>query len=217
MNNRTPASSIEMHAAGDAPFVLTGGADTTALVWDLTQFIKDASQQSKNDQQLEKLWADLMSEDSLTAHRSQWKLIERGEESIDLFSKNVEPSKENSELPSIVKSLIVKMDSPSFSDREEATRGARELGEIAEPLFSDALKESNSAEVRSRIRSIVSEWKSRIETLTPKQHRNVRTILIAEKIGTTSAKAYLKTLTAGDPHAKLTREATRTLERMEKQ
>jgi WD40 repeat protein len=217
MNNRTPASSIEMHITGDAPFVLTGGADTTALVWDLTEFIKDANQQTKSDQQLDKLWTDLISEDSLTAHRSQWKLIERGDDSIELFSKNVEPSKENPELPAIVKSLIAKMDSASFTDREEATRGARELGEIAEPLFSDALKETNSAEVRSRIRAIVADWKSRIETLTPKQQRNVRTILIAEKIGTPSAKAYLKTLTTGDPHARLTREATRTLERLEKQ
>jgi hypothetical protein len=108
--------------------------------------------------------------------------------------------------------LIDDLDSPRFAVREAATRELQKVGELAGPALRAALARSNSLEGPRRLELLLAK----LDGLLPAGEalRGVRAVELLEATGTAAARRLLEQLAGGAPHARLTREARETLERL---
>jgi hypothetical protein len=109
-----------------------------------------------------------------------------------------------------IKTLIDRLDSERFEDRKVAQETLLSLRPHAEPYLQSAMKQTVSAELRLRAeellnapRDIVRENKGEIAA--------IRAVQVLELIGTDSSRAILRKLADGDPAARQTVFARRSL------
>jgi hypothetical protein len=101
-----------------------------------------------------------------------------------------------------------RLDAYAFADREAAARELAALGPGAESHAQRALAASPSPEVRRRLQSALSGWRS-----SPDRLRERRALAALEYAGTPEARRHLTALSAG-ADASLTREAKAALGRL---
>jgi WD40 repeat protein len=209
--------ALALHTSGDRPVLVSGSHDSTALAWNLSSIMEEVrkSTPSLSSEPAARLWTDLGSEDAAAMHRASWVLAAAGEEAIPLLAERLEPVPMDQALGEKIATLVAQMDDDLFSVREQASRQAAELGEPAEPHLLEALKTTNSAEARHRVRRLLVEIASRPLILTADQQRAIRAVQILEQIGGGEARAILKRLAQGQPSARLTQEAKNALTRLE--
>jgi hypothetical protein len=113
--------------------------------------------------------------------------------------------------PARIARCIADFDDDSFEVRERANCGLAEFGDSAEPALRALLRGSPSAESRKRAEKALAAILTR-----PKAEslRALRGIEILEHIGTPEACRLLEELSRGAPEARLTREATASLDRI---
>jgi hypothetical protein len=105
--------------------------------------------------------------------------------------------------------LLAGLDNDSFDERERATTELRRLGDLAGPALRQFLKGSPAPEGRRRAEEILAELD---RALAPREQlRDLRAVEALEWAGAADA---LRTLAAGAPEARLTREAKAALGRL---
>lgn len=110
--------------------------------------------------------------------------------------------------------LIADLDSDDFTVREKAKKQLRQLGERAEPGLREALKGKSPLEARRRIEELIEELQAL--STSPDCLRELHAVEVLEHIGTAEARQMLRTLADGAAHARLTREAKASLQRLDK-
>jgi WD40 repeat protein len=203
---------------GERQVLLSGSQDSTSLVWDLRDIVETlrATTPALADEQPDQLWADLGADDATAMHRASWILTAAGEQAVPLLSQRLEPVPIDHELGDKVAQLVEQMDDDQFASREEATRRAAELGDLAEPFLLEALKTTRSAEARHRVRRLLADIASKPLVVSSDQQRTIRAVQILEQIGGDASLETLRRITAGQPSARLTREAQNALARLER-
>ena len=112
----------------------------------------------------------------------------------------------------VIGRLIARLDSDRFALRERATAELEKIVEEAEPLLRQALTKRPSLELRRRIERLLAPLEARF--LPPERLRACRALLAVELMGTPEARAYLEELARGSAGAWLTRQARRSLARL---
>jgi hypothetical protein len=195
--------------AADGRAVLTGGQDTTILLWDAAGVVGKAVRGALPGRAVEDLWADLAGNDGLRAHQAIWALVAEPRRSMPLL-KTIQavPEPDRRQL----ERWLADLDSEEFAVREEAARELEKLEEAAGPALRACLQGKPSAEVRRRVEQLLERLQEPF--LTGQRLRSVRAVEALEQIGTAAARRVLEALAEGAQGARLTREAKASLGRL---
>ena len=184
--------------------LLTGGRDTTALLWSV---LPESPALPAAWKDTEKLWLDLGGAPE-QAYRIAWALMAHPDRAVEVLTKRLQPDRGASDKE--INELITNLASPKFAQRDPAIRRLKEIGTRALPLLEQALKKAPDLETTRRIEELLRT----VETaLTPEALRDLRGLQILEMIGTPAARDLLMEVAKGDPGAAKTRLAQAALTR----
>ncbi len=200
--------------SADGRLLVSGNADTTALVWDLTgrRSAKEGVNKTLSPKELDALWDDLGSADAARGFRAVRALAVASEQATVSLGRRLRPVVVADEKR--LARLLADLDGEQFEARESAAAELEKLGETALPAYRKALQGRPSAELRRRVQALLEQHEPREEALLPSARlRELRALEILELIGTTEARRVLETLAKGMSEAWLTREANAALSR----
>src|ERR1019366_1654758 len=185
--------------------MLTGGRDTTALLWsilpenpELPAVWKDA----------DALWQQLgHSPDQ--AYRVVWALMSQPQRAVEVVSKRLQP--DSGATDKEIRALIKNLSSAKFDKRDQAITRLKQIGTRSFPALEEAFKNAPDLETTRRIQQLLRT----VETaLTPETLRDLRSLQILEMIATPEARTVLTDIARGDGGAAKTRLAQAALERL---
>jgi WD40 repeat protein len=185
--------------------LLSGSRDTTVLAWDMRPPRAAASVT------LESAWNDLAKRESAESFKSEGRFLAAPVDAVKFLAEQMKPVKALD--PMRVKRLLTDLDSSEFAVREAASKALAGLDEQATPYLEDKLKNAAPLEVRLRVKRILEEHRRR--AIPPEQLRQIRAVMILERIGDSEAKDLLKHWASGPPRARLTMYAAGALKRLQ--
>jgi DNA-binding beta-propeller fold protein YncE len=185
--------------------LLSGSQDTTVLAWDM-QPPRVADSVS-----LESAWNALAAREAGESFRSEGKFLAAPADAVKYFAAKVQPGEALD--PRRVQRWLADLDSDEFAVREAASKALEGLDQQAIPYLEATLKNTNSAEVRGRVKRILERlWGA---ALPLEQLRQLRAVMVLEGIGDGESKNLLKKWAGGPAGALLTMEAAAALKRLE--
>jgi hypothetical protein len=164
---------------------------------------------SKANDEPEKLWQTLASDDGPSVYRLQWALTRDAKSAVELFGPRVKVPPEIM-ARSRFDELIAGLDGKQFAAREASERELTQAG-IRLPVewLKEILQKGPSAEVHARIKRLLA----RRDKPDPSEIRQSRAVQVLELAGTTEAKDLLKKWSTADG-SPLAADAKAALERM---
>ncbi len=187
----------------DGRTLISGGMDTTALVWDLAP-----PEPAMKD--LDHLWSDLADGDASRAYRAVWALT-AAPGAVDFLKAHLKPAS-GAEAKEIHR-LIADLDSDDFEARERASKDLAGTGQAARDGLLDALAGKPSPEAERRIRELLRAMRLHPWPPSDEELREPRAVEVLERGGTAEGRQVLETLAAGG-ESPLTREAKAALARI---
>jgi WD40 repeat protein len=200
--------SLTFHPGGRA--LASGAGDTTVLVWDLTEGMKEAGRLV--DGEVPALWETLAGP-APAATRATWRLVTAPGQALALLKEHVRAA--SAPPPERLDKLITDLESDRFADRQKATRELEDLGELAEPALRVALARKPPLEASRRLERLLARCGPGAVP-AGERLRSLRALMVLEQIGTPEAREMLRILARGAAAARLTREARAALDRLEK-
>jgi hypothetical protein len=192
----------------DSCFFLTGGSDTTALVWDLHAV--ESGPRRLSLAALQALWSDLAGDDAARAYQAIRSLAVAPAQAVPFLRTVLTPAPRGDGRR--IARLVTDLDSDDFATRQKATKELDKLGEAVVPALRRALAAKPPLEVRRRCESLLDKWDP--STPSGDRLRIMRTVEALEKAGTNDACELLRRLAAGGEGALVTREAQAALDRL---
>jgi WD40 repeat protein len=189
--------------------LLTGSADTTAAIWDITTMALqgDLPKLQLSQAQLDEHWRQLSSSVTSDFYPALWKLVAAGDASVPLIARNVRPKPHLD--PAQLKTWLADLDHEQFARRDEAMRGLERLGPAIEAELLGLLKSKFSLEKQRRVEQLLKSIGP-----TPERLRAHRALMVLEQIGSPAAKAALADFAKGEPRDPFTREAGESVKRV---
>ncbi|MSQ93431.1 MAG: DUF1513 domain-containing protein [Gemmataceae bacterium] len=189
----------------DSRRLLSGGRDTTALVWSL---MPASPALPANWKDAEKLWLDLGGSPE-HAYRVVWPLLADPKRAIEVLAKRLEA--DGGATDKEITLLVANLAAPKFAQRDVAIRRLKQIGPRSFPALEQALKKAPDLETARRIQELLKT----VETsLTPETLRDLRGLQILELLATPESRQVLAQVAAGDASAAKTRLAQSALERL---
>jgi hypothetical protein len=108
--------------------------------------------------------------------------------------------------------LVADLGNERFVVRENATKELSRLRELARPALAAELAKGPDLEIRRRIEQLVRALESDV-TPPPERLRELRALVVLEKVASREARQMLQTLADGAAEARLTQEASAALRR----
>ncbi len=189
----------------DGRTLVSGGGDTTLLLWDLW-----APSRTRSGRDREQLWADLASADTAQAYRALCELVAQGDAAVPLLQERLRQATSCDARQ--VSRWIADLDDSHFAVRDRAAANLEGLGPEAEPFLRQALGASPSAEVRRRLQALLDRLKAGI--LPAETRQRVRAVESLEHIRTPQARRALVDIARGTSDARLAREASAAVARI---
>jgi RNA polymerase sigma factor (sigma-70 family) len=199
--------------SSDGRRLISGGWDTTILVWERKALPRPRSAKGVelSPKELDAFWADLADTDASKAFRSIRTLIRAREQAVAFLKDHLRPIPP--EAAEKIAAWIADLDNERFETRSKAEAELEKLEELAEPALRRALrKQPSSLEARRRLEALLQRLEGPItstETL-----RRLRAVEALEHIGSPETRQVLQALTEGAPQALLTRQAKAALKRL---
>jgi hypothetical protein len=183
--------------------LVSAGADTTGLVWNVAGVNSPPAPQTLTARQLADAWDALLSGDGRTAGEAIGRLAQSPAQTVPCLKKSLRPvAKVDTER---VARLIDDLGRPEFKARSQAAAELEKLGELVRPALERALKGEPSLEMRRRLETLLARTK--VEGLKGELLRGFRAVEVLERIGTPEARQVLSVLAEGAPGAVLTEAA----------
>jgi WD40 repeat protein len=198
----------------DGKYLISGGTDTTALTWDLSRLGKSLPGPSARLQpgEFEALWSDLASKDSTRAFTGIRKLCASPDRAVNLLKGRLRPVTPAD--PKRLARLVADLQSDQYERRRQAQSELEGLGDLALPALRKALADDPPLDLRQRLDRLL---KLAGKGALADQLRELRAVEVLELIGDRAARQVLQRLAGGAATARLTREANRATQRLEKQ
>jgi hypothetical protein len=199
--------------SSDGRRLISGGWDTTILVWDMNALPQPQAAKlvELSPKELDAFWADLADADASKAFRSIRTLIRARQQAVSFLKERLRPIAPVA--AEEITAWIADLDNERFETRSKAKAELEKVEELAEPALRRALrKEPSSLEARRRLEALLQRLEGPVtstETL-----RRLRAVEALEHIGSPEARQVLQTLTEGAPQALLTRQAKAALKRL---
>jgi RNA polymerase sigma factor (sigma-70 family) len=193
--------------ASDSRTLISGGGDTTLLVWEVFSSA-GLSPTRLTPQRMETLWSDLAA-DAPKAYEAIAALVAARGKAVTFLKAKLHPAVpcESQRLAR----LIAELDSNEFAVRKRATDELKQLNESVIPELRKALARHPSPEARHRLEEVLSG----LENLPRGDRlRSLRAVETLEHLATSEARHVLQLLTKGAREARLTRDAKASLERL---
>jgi RNA polymerase sigma factor (sigma-70 family) len=191
----------------DGRSLATGLPDGTILLWDIS--IPQTQPSPLPPKELDRLWADLKEADAARAWNAVWRLADSPEAALALVQKRLKPTL--SPQDAALRQWVADLDDDSFQRREEAAKRLSELGHLAGPYLSQALKANPSVEQRRRIEQILKAIAERRSPLSSEMLRELRAVAVLCRIGSAEARQVLADLAKGPEASPLTWQARAAL------
>jgi hypothetical protein len=187
----------------DGRRLISGSADTTLLVWDLTLAAKPAD--------LDTLWADLISDDAFRAYAAIRSLASDPVKSVPFLKNRLRFPPPVT--PEQMAKLIGNLASEDFDVREKASAELSRLHRQAE----DALRQARAGKLEAESLRRVSELLDRLDSALPtgEEFRRLRAVETLEYAGTPAARELLLTVAKDAPEPRVRQDAAASIERME--
>ena len=194
----------------------SGSTDRTILVWDVSRILlgrtSDATEPLSKEQ-FQQLWQQLASEDAAQAYAAIGRLIRGREQTIRFLKQQLASLLESDQLKRI-EELIAQLDAPQYMVRERATRELMQLLAVARPRLEEELQQTLSAEVRFRLRKILSLKAPKPVYSSQQVHQLIRTIQVLKRIDTPESRHLLQLLARRVPDPRVMKEARDALKRL---
>ncbi len=194
----------------DGSKLITGHADTTALVWNVPA--RPESARALDAKERAVAWDGLISTDGAMGWTAVWALADDPGAAAFLRDriKPVEPFPAEE-----FNRLLADLGNDDFATREAATKKLAKAGERAAGQLRAALKTNLSAEQRRRVGTLLAVIQgAEGKPLARERLRTVRAVAALELAGTADARKLLSELASGAGGALTTEEAKRALERL---
>jgi WD40 repeat protein len=176
--------------SADGRYLVSAGADTAALVWDLRVAKRSHLPSGGLKERGQDAWLqDLRSENARQAFQALFRLAEGRDVPAVVLSRL---------LPEIcgdrhrVLEWVTALDAREFARREQASRELQALGGQAEELLQQTLKKPTSAEQRVRVQRLLERLRQ--HPITPQRILGVRTLELLERVGTAEARRVVQTI-----------------------
>jgi WD40 repeat protein len=203
---------VSLVFAPDNRILISGSADTTALVWDAGRFLKKTSTIELKAQNVDQLWKDLGS-DPVKAYQAIGILSAAPKQAVTLVKEKIKPAPRTDEKR--IERLIADLDSDKFQVRQTATKELEKIGELAEPALQKAVKTLTGLESKRRVEKLLSQI-ANDQVPSAEVVRTLRAVQVLRRIGTPEARTELERLAKGAPGDKLTRSAETALRQFAK-
>jgi hypothetical protein len=205
-------SIVSLALAGDGKTLVSGSADTTALVYDASSLPRaDRPRTTIDAARFDAIWKDLALEDAGKAFQAGQTLASADNATQFLETKAKPVTLDPKRVPQLITDLGVN----DFQVRERAMKELEKLGELAEVDLNQALQNKPSLELQQRAKQILARLAMHesppVEVL--QMHRALE---VLECLGTSDARRILQTVATGAPGASLTRAARAALDRLAK-
>jgi WD40 repeat protein len=199
----------------DGKRLVSGSADTTALVWDVARMLppRVAREVVLPAGEPERLWGELANRDPVRANPAVQALACAPGQAVALLQERLRPVPPGP--PPGIERMIADLGSERFPLRTKAAADLEKLGERAEPALRKLLAGGPPLEVRRRAEQLLDRLERQVPS--PERLRVLRAVEVLEQIGTPEARKLLEALARGAPEASLTREAQASLRRLARQ
>jgi WD40 repeat protein len=191
----------------DGRRLATGHPDSTILLWDV--WLPPDTVEPLAAKELEALWADLAGEDAAKAWEAVWRLAEAPKEALAFLRGRIQPSP--TAPADETRRLLADLDDAAFARREAATKRLKELGLKAEPALRAALRGKLTLEPKRRIEGLLAELVKAPQPLAAEDLRQLRGLVVLERVGTAEARRVLEAVARGPESARLTRQGQAAL------
>ncbi|HEY7423020.1 MAG TPA: hypothetical protein VH682_02145, partial [Gemmataceae bacterium] len=191
----------------DGRRMATGLPDGTILLWDVK--LPPPMREALTAKELEVLWIDLADDDPAKAWRAVWRMAEAPKEALTFLRERVKPYP--TAPADVTRKLLADLDDNSFEQRESAVKRLKKLGLQAEPALRAALQAKPSLEMKRRIESLLATLTETPQALSAEQLRQLRALIVLERIGSPEARRVLEEVAKGPESARLTRQARTAL------
>ena len=184
--------------SGDSKRLVSGSADTTALVWDLCSYpVANSQSKSLSSADFDRCWSDLASQDASVAHHAICRLVDAANDAVPLMKERLHPTLEAD--PRIVASWIAELDSAKFAQREKAYAELEKLGEGAARFYREALARNPSPEAHRQLDRLMEKLKQGKRTPSPKNLQLEHAVEVLELAASRDARVLLEHLATGAP------------------
>jgi WD40 repeat protein len=184
--------------------LLSGGLDTTVLVWDVRPPRAGAAGE------LADAWDELAQAKAAPAFKAQGRLLADSAGAVELFAAKIKPV-EPVEAKRLAR-LIADLAGPQFATRDAATRSLRELGGRAVAALREAAEKAESLETRRRAGRLLAELTER--PVPAEALRVLRAVEALEWANTPAARRLLAGWARGASGARLTEASADALRRL---
>jgi hypothetical protein len=200
----------------DGSQLVTGMADTTALVWDVPAEAKGVRLASVPipPADLTNVWKDLASTNAQTGQQAVLRLAQDPSAALRLAEQELRPAvfMEKRE----VQSLIDGLSAETFEERQRAEQQLEALGDRAMPILEAEIRETTDVRVRRVGEALLIRMKSDCP-LPASALLNARAVQVLEWIGDARAIALLAKIAAGEKQLYLTQAAAGALGRVKEE
>ncbi|HYV34721.1 MAG TPA: sigma-70 family RNA polymerase sigma factor [Gemmataceae bacterium] len=195
--------------SNDGKKLVSGSADTTALIWDVASIVPPAKTAKLTAADLEACWNDLGGNAQISS-RAMATFISSPNQTVAFLGERLQP------VLAVDKNRIAKLvgdlDSEQFKIRDLAMKELEKLGDLASVELENALGGNITLEKKRRVELLLDKLDG--STMSQGMLRQLRAVEALEHLVTGEARAVLQKLAAGEPAARLTREAAGAVERM---
>jgi hypothetical protein len=199
---RCDAASLIVGRGGRSVFVAY--TDSTILEWDVAGRSKPTPVPTAA--RFDELWRILG--DAESGYLAAWELLDHPAEAVAFLKTKLAPA-----VPpdtAAIRALVRQLGSDVFREREVAEKKLAALGETAVPVIREALAGGLSAEGKERAAKLIAALNG---GPTAEQLRQRRAVAVLEWSERPEAADWLRKLAAGDPAARLTKEARAVADR----
>lgn len=195
----------------DGRTLATGHFDGTVTIWKVPA---PAEQPPVKDEDLDKFWDSLATDTPADPRVPLYRLLDHPDTAVKLLSaKFVAPPPKplDVDLPTVIR----RMDAPAFSDRMAAIKKLRELGPRIAPALQDAIRTTESVEVRARAEELLEQMKAGPKTFSSGPDlRAMRAIEVLERVASPQAKKLLQGWAEHTTNVRIANEAALALVRI---
>jgi WD40 repeat protein len=202
----------------DGRTLVTGGVDTTALVWDSTDLAKRRRPPAPIDFDAARataLWDQLAQADAAKAHAAMRLLAGAPRQALPLLAERTQAVRPP-DSRQIVR-LVANLDSNRFLTRQQAEEDLEKLGELAANALTQALAAKPTLELRTRAERLLNRLAiGGPPPLSGEELRGQRALELLEALGTPAACTALETIARRTDGSRLAAEARASLKRLGK-